>query len=212
MAIIIDFLFLYHETYRREYRTITTYKCAIALPLKYALGLDTMCPTIELFMRGTFSVRPPLKAKALPTWSFDGVLQYLKSEVFEPLEEVNNSHLIAKTLFLILISSGRRISEIANLSTNSFYDNYLKRLRLEWLEGFKPKHYTANFRPDCPSIGELKMSNGESDLLCPTRALTIYLFRMYKWRDANSPGGTLWMNPVNKSKYTIVDMSKIFIK
>ena len=62
MPIIIDFLFLYQDTYRREYRT-TTYKCAIALPLKYAIGLDIMCPTLELFMRGTFSVRPPLKAK-----------------------------------------------------------------------------------------------------------------------------------------------------
>ena len=57
-----------------------------------------MCPTMELFMRGTFSVRAPLKAKALPTWSFDGVLQYLKSEVFEPLEVVDDSNLIDKTL------------------------------------------------------------------------------------------------------------------
>ena len=154
----------------------------------------------------TFAVRPPLKAKALPTWSFDGVLQYLKSDVFEPLEEVNESYLIAKTLFLILISSGRRISEITNLSTVSFYDGHLKRLKLEWLEGFRPKHYTANFRPECPSIGELKLPNGEPNSLCPVRALTIYLHRMYTWRDANSPGGTLsplWMNPVDKSIYTI---------
>ena len=113
------------------------------------------------------------------------------------------------------MSSRRRISEITNLSTNSFYDSFLKRLKLEWLEGFKPKHYTANFRPDCPSIGELRMSNGELDPLCPTRALTIYLSRMYQWRDSNSPGGTLsplWMNPTNRSQYTIVDMSQIFIK
>ena len=37
---------------------------------------------------------------------------------------------------------------------------------------------------------------------------------MYKWRDMNSPGSTLsplWTNPVNKSIYTISDMSKIFI-
>ena len=37
---------------------------------------------------------------------------------------------------------------------------------------------------------------------------------MYTWRDANSPGGSLsplWMNPVDKSIFTISDMSKIFI-
>ena len=59
------------------------------------------------------------------------------------------------------------------------------------------------------------MSNGEPDPLCPTRALTIYLSRMYEWRDSDSPDGTLnplWMNPTNKSQYTIVDMSHIFIK
>jgi len=94
----------------------------------------------------------------------------LANDVFEPLEVVEYSKLIAKTLFLILMSSGRRISEITNLSTNSFYDSFLKRLKIEWLEGFKTKHYTANFRPDCPSIGELKMSNGEPNPLCPTRA------------------------------------------
>ena len=59
------------------------------------------------------------------------------------------------------------------------------------------------------------MSNGETDPLCPTRALTIYLSRMYKWRDSDSPSGTsspLWMNPTNGSKYTILDMSQMFIK
>ena len=69
--------------------------------------------------------------------------------------------------------------------------------------------------PDCPSIGELKSPDGEPESLCPVRALTIYLHRMYKWRDSGSPGGTLsplWMNPVNKSIYTIKDMSNIFIK
>ena len=213
IPIVIDFLFLYHDAHLREYRTITTYKCAIALPLKYALRLDIMCPTMDTYMKGLFAVRPPLKAKALPTWSLDGVLKYLKSDVFEPLEEASDSHLIAKTLFLILLSSGRRISEITNLSTASFKDDHLKRLKLEWLENFRPKHFTANFRPECPSIGELKLPDGSSDLLCPVRALTIYLFRMYKWRDTKSPGGTLsplWMNPVDKTKYSIVDMSKIF--
>ena len=174
-----------------------------------------MCPTIELFMRGTFAVRPPLKAKAMSTWSFDGVLNYLKSDVFEPLETVHESYLIAKTLFLILISSGRRISEITKLSTASFFDRHLKRLRLEWLEGFRPKHYAANFIPDCPSIAELKSPEGEHESLCPVRALTIYLHRMYTWRDSGSPGGTLsplWMDPVNKNIYTIKDMSNIFIR
>ena len=129
----------------------------------------------ERYIFGTTTI----ESQALPMWSFDGVFQYLKSDIFEPLEVVEYFKLIAKTLFLILMSSRRRISEITNLSTNSFYDSFLKRLKLEWLEGFKPKHYTANFRPDCPSI-ELKMSNGELDPLCPTRALTIYLSRMYQ--------------------------------
>ena len=49
------------------------------------------------------------------------------------------------------------------------------------------------------------MSNGEPDPLGPMRVLTIYLSRMYEWRDSDSPVGTLsplWMDPINKTQYT----------
>ena len=67
-------------------------------------------------MRGIFNFNPPLKTKEMPRWSLDLILSYLKSENFEPLEEINDYLLTQKTLFLILLASGRRNGDITNLS------------------------------------------------------------------------------------------------
>ena len=67
-------------------------------------------------MRGIFNFNPPLKTKEMPKWSLDLILSYLRSEKFEPLEEINDYLLTQKALFLILHASGRRNGEITNLS------------------------------------------------------------------------------------------------
>ena len=52
----------------------------------------------------------------MPRWSLNLVLEYLKGNHFEPLESANLTMLTRKALFLILLASGRRKGEIANLS------------------------------------------------------------------------------------------------
>ena len=92
------------------------YKCALRLPLLWACDLefDGLIPT--QLMRGIFNFNPPLKTKEMPRWSLDLILSYLESENFEPLEEINDYLLTQKTLFLILLASGRRNGDITNLS------------------------------------------------------------------------------------------------
>ena len=209
---VCDFLFLHLVQYKREYRTLATYKCALRLPLLYALEVEIKCLTVELFMRGSFAFHPPLKAKQMPSWSLDGVLRYLQSEPFEPLETASDSCLLQKTVFLILLSSGRRIGEISNLSTSTFIDKSLKRLKIKWLIGFTPKHYTPEFSPESPSIKELKLNN-EISTLCPVRALRIYLERTALWRSPASPGGSLaplWIKRDRSSPYSIIELSNVF--
>ena len=57
-----------------------------------------------------------MKTKEMPRWFLDLILSYLKSENFEPLEKINDYLLTQKTLFLILLASGRRNGDITNLS------------------------------------------------------------------------------------------------
>ena len=95
---------------------------------------------------------------------------YLQSDVFEPLEDASWDLLIQKTLALILLATGRRINEIANLARSS----YLKegRLFLKWLPGFRAKNENVNFRAQYPSLREI---GGPDKSLCPVRAYKILL-------------------------------------
>ena len=70
-------------------------------------------------MRGVFQFRPPVKAKAMPSWSVNDLLSFLEGEAFEPIESCSEDRLLQKMLFLILFNSGRRIGETAEISRNS---------------------------------------------------------------------------------------------
>ena len=78
------------------------------------MNFEGQIPTY--LMRGIFNFNPPLKTKEMPKWSLNQVLAYLKSDRFEPLEEISDHLLTQKALFLIFLASGRRSGEITNLS------------------------------------------------------------------------------------------------
>ena len=212
---VCDFLFIHLSQNNRKYRTLTVYKCALALPLRYALNIDINCLTVSLFMRGVFASNPPIKAKAMPSWSLEGLLKFLNSSRFEPLEMVPYKFLLQKTLFLILLSSGRRIGEITNLTPSSTEDSSLKRLSLKWLIDFTPKHHTPEFSPSCPSIAELILPTGVPSLLCPVRAYRIFAERAALWQAPGTLDGApvpLWIKPNRSSPNTILELSTTFIK
>ena len=74
---------------------------------------------MQNYMRGVFNYRRPQKTKEMPRWSLNLLLEYLKGNLFEPLETASDTRLTQKAMFLILLASGRRKSEIANISRNS---------------------------------------------------------------------------------------------
>ena len=57
-----------------------------------------------------------------------------------------------KLLCLILLATGRRISEVGGLSMKHTPFNQGKSLQLFWIKTFKPKHYTTKFVPKHPII------------------------------------------------------------
>ena len=183
IPVVCDFIEFHCTTMRREYRTLTTYKCALRYPILIALNLDINSLTTDLFMRGIFNYNPPIKAKGMPTWSINSVLRFLRSPVFEPLESASFIRLTQKALLLILLASGRRISEIANLSRSSTYLHARKALSLGWVEGFSPKNRTPNFSPENPSIGFLSLNRIEDNNLCPVRAYKMYLLKSRELMD-----------------------------
>ena len=134
------------------------------------------------FMKGVFNYNPPQKAREMPKWSLNRLLRYLRGNQFEPLELASPVRLIQKALTLILLSSGRRKSEIANLSRVA--RDEAGSLHLEWVPGFVPKRHTPDFQPPCPSISPMTSPRESDEVLCPIRAYTIYLNRSQEWLSA----------------------------
>ncbi len=72
-------------------------------------------PLVSAWVRGHKICYPPVKLR-IPPWDLQAVLVALGEERYEPLRQVDMEHLTYKTLFLVALSSARRISELHALS------------------------------------------------------------------------------------------------
>ncbi len=65
-------------------------------------------PLVSAWVRGHKICHPPVKLRSLP-WDQQAVLVALGEGRFEPLRQVDMEHLKYKTLFLVALSSARRM-------------------------------------------------------------------------------------------------------
>ena len=173
---VLNFLSFELETHERAYRTIAGYKCALELPLKIALDLDISGDRTRRFLQGCYNLTPPRK-RPMPSWDLSNLLSYLQTDKFEDIKDISFCLLSQKLLFLLMIATGRRISEIANLSRSIFTEG--NRTFIEWLPGFRAKWDSAHSRfiPETPSILKMNAKSSKNLRLCPHRVLKVYLER-----------------------------------
>ena len=175
MSTVFNFLSDQLDKYDWAYSTIAGYRCALIHPLFYALNLVLDVKQSDSFMKGLFASKPPPRTTKFPLWSLSDVLYFLIKGPFEPLEEASWPLLTQKVFFLLLLSSGRRISELANLSRDFVFRQ--DSVILKWLPDFRAIHDTVDFQPEDPSISRLNSLNDIDLKLCPVRAWEIYLRR-----------------------------------
>nr|XP_020638367.1 uncharacterized protein LOC110073471 [Pogona vitticeps] len=82
-------------------------------------------PTLKAFLKGLINIRPPTRPP-VPQWSLTLVLQSLMKHPFEPMASCNAKFLSLKTLFLVVVTSARRASELAALRSDSPYLQFYK--------------------------------------------------------------------------------------
>ncbi|XP_048024136.1 LOW QUALITY PROTEIN: uncharacterized protein LOC125253920 [Megalobrama amblycephala] len=169
--------------------TLKVYVAAIAAyhtPLAGgSLGRD---PLVTRFLRGTLRLRPAVRTR-VPAWDLAVVLQGLSLAPFEPIEEVPVKFLTFKTLFLLAISSLKRIGDLQALSVAPSCLEFAPGMVKAFLHprpGYVPKVPTNVVRPIvlqafCPP--PFRDSDQERlNLLCPVRALDAYVHRAAPWR------------------------------
>lgn len=171
--------FLWYLRYKKKLAvpTIKGYRAMLSSVLRH-VGLDfssnkDIQDLIKAFQREV----PRQPAKSL-SWNLDVVLKFLCSSKFEPLTEASELRLTQKTLFLIALALAKRVSELQAMSRRVGFSSHEAHLSL--LYSFRAKNDNkCKALPRSFVIKDLASLVGEEEerLLCPVRALKIYLKR-----------------------------------
>jgi hypothetical protein len=126
----------------------------------------------------------PLASPVLPTWRLELVLAALNKGPFEPLNVADLKHLTWKAVFLVAITSARRVSELQALCHMEPYTVFRDSgVTLATNSGFVPK---VNSAFHTSQVLELPALHGETSLhlrkLCVRRTLKYYLEATAKYR------------------------------
>lgn len=143
---------------------------------------------LSRLLRSFMLKRPPSKS-LLPSWSLPAVLQALSKEPFEPLGMASLRSLTIKTVFLVAIASGHRVSTLQALSIEAGHLRWeASGVRLTPRAGFVAKNQKFSsplveiFLPSLSSFSSVQ----EDKVWCPVRALRWYLDKMKTKRSSSS--------------------------
>lgn len=152
--------------------TIKGYRSAIARVYRMTGRFDPGKDQYLSFLMDNFSLERPRVQCLFPKWSLEIVLNFLKSSIFEPLDQVDHHRVLQKTVFLISLATAARVSEIHALSASKDC--------LRWnLDGSvsvltAPGFISKNRLPEMGNQSfNLKPLNNDRNL-CPVRALKEY--------------------------------------
>ncbi len=143
---------------------------------------------IVRFLRGARRLnpsRPPL----MPSWDLSIVLTGLQRGPFEPLDSVELKYLSAKTALLTALTSIKRVGDLQAFSVSEeclvFGPDY-SHVVLRPRPGYVPKVPTTPFRDQVVNLQALLSEEADPALalLCPVRALRIYVDRTRSFRSS----------------------------
>ena len=115
---ILEFL---QENVRQGLRpnTLRWQTTAIATVVQQVEGyLLTRNPLVVRFLKGA-TVKAPPQVHRFPSWNLNIVLQTLTRTPFKPIRSIPIRMLALKTIFLVAITSARRVSELGALSVRA---------------------------------------------------------------------------------------------
>ena len=188
---ISDFLQQLFDKHKFSPTTIAGYRSAISLIHKgvngVALGQDK---DLSDLISGMSKLRPR-KRILTPNWSLPLVLNMLTKAPFEPLSKTTMKYLTLKTVFLVAVTSGRRVSEIHALSSDENHFRWEKNgkgVRLLTNREFLAKNESLKNPGQDIFLASFDQfsSSDEENLMCPCRALAIYLNRTKAVREGNT--------------------------
>ncbi len=177
-------------TARAAATTLRVYVAAIAARRELdeiPLGRHRM---VSAFMRGARRLRP-VRPTAVPSWDLSVVLEGLVTAPFEPLESASDRILTLKVVLLLALTSLKRVGDLQAFSVSETCMDFapgLVKVTLRPRPGYIPKVLSTSFRSQVVTLHSFHpppFASSEDErlhLLCPVRALKLYVDRSKVWR------------------------------
>ena len=181
--IIADFLIYLIKDKNCQVSTIKGYRSMISNTLKFSSNLDIGNDPVLSELIKSFNMQRPVNRPLAPKWDLAFVLSCLCKEPYEPLSTASLIHLSMKTAFLLTMATARRVSEIHAFSIDKEllrFSSVDGSVTLRTQVGFLAKNQLPFKAPDSifiPRLPKSHKSNNFNRLLCPVRAVKIYLKR-----------------------------------
>ncbi len=145
---------------------------------------------VSAFMRGVRRLRP-VRPTAVPSWDLSVVLEGLVTAPFEPLESASDRILTLKVVLLLALTSLKRVEDLQAFSVSETCMDFapgLVKVTLRPRPGYIPKVLSTSFRSQVVTLHSFHpppFASSEDErlhLLCPVRALKLYVDRSKVWR------------------------------
>ena len=183
-TVITDFLIFLFRDKKCQVSTIKGYRSTISNTLKFKSGYDIGSHPIISELIKSFETQRPVERSLAPKWDLSLVLSHICKAPFEPLHEASLLHLSMKTAFLLTMATARRVSEVHAFAIDKEhfrFSNIDGSLIIRTQVGFLAKNQLPTRAPDSIKIPKLSNFCARNDsfsrLLCPIRAIKVYLKR-----------------------------------
>ncbi len=172
--------------------TLRVYVAAIAAQRELdeiPLGRHRM---VSAFMR--VRCLRPVRPTAVPSWDLSVVLEGLVTAPFEPLESASERILTLKVALLLALTSLKRVGDLQAFSVSKTCMDFapgLVKVTLRPWPGYIPKVLSTSFRSQVVTLHSFHpppFASSEDErlhLLCPVRALKLYVDRSKVWRKSS---------------------------
>ena len=178
LAKVADFLYWLQYTRGLSVSSLRGYRSVLSAVFRFHLPSLSLDPVIRDLLR-SFRLSSAELVLRPPAWELSKVLTYLVSPAFEPLSQASFRTLTLKTLFLLALATAKRVGELQALSSIVTFVgedaclSYIPQFvaKSESLTRSIPRSFLGK------SLADFAAGLDTDLLLCPVRALRLYLLR-----------------------------------
>ena len=178
LSSVADFLYWLRHTRGLSVSSLRGYRSVLSAVFRFHLPSLSSDPVIRDLFR-SFRLSSAERVLRPPDWDLSTVLTYLVSPAFEPLSQASFRALPLKTLFLLALAIAKRVGELQALSSIVTFVagdaclSYIPQFvaKSESLTRSIPRSFLVK------SLADFAAGLDTDLLLCPVRALRLYLLR-----------------------------------